>query len=259
MNDITRPALAASTSLSSPTAPPKDAMRGRLEVASLGDLTRFGEIYYAAIGCLPAETMREEGYSTLVTFDDTISGYIAERVARTPQEAQRKVKYLQQRIIDGTMSDDAEDQARTAIEHEINAFPDLPNGVDLTATAREAARIWTVLGERTYPIPDAQRGADAQQGDFAAALEALVLAGTPSTASDCLAQLVLLVNRVRLVAENPKEEVENRIEAIERRLERTIVALSKILDIDVLPLGAAGEFFPDALRALGVDVDAMVA
>lgn len=122
--------------------------------------------------------------------------------------------------------------------------------MDLTALALEAQRIGWMTDRRKQMTP-AEQDQESRDLRFSYSLEDAVLAGTPTKDSDCLAQLVLLTNRARLIAGNPAEEVSERVDEVAAGLERVIVALSRIMRIDVLELGARSYFYPDALRALG--------
>lgn len=124
--------------------------------------------------------------------------------------------------------------------------------MDLTALAMEAQRIGNLTcngfpGQQT----EGARAQEDRDVNFAYALEDAVLAGTPTKDSDCLAQLVLLVNRARRAADSPEAEMADRIGEVADGLERAIVVLSTIMRIDVLALGARSYFFPEAQRALG--------
>lgn len=127
-----------------------------------------------------------------------------------------------------------------------------PSTMDLTALAIEAQRIASMTDNRS-PAEMSERDLAQEDRDIrlAYSLEHVVLAGTPTKDSDCLAQLTLLVNKVRMIAENPAEEVCERVDEAASVLERAVVVLSQIMRIDVLALGARSYFYPDALRALG--------
>ncbi|WP_424813542.1 hypothetical protein [Roseococcus sp. YIM B11640] len=126
--------------------------------------------------------------------------------------------------------------------------------IDLTALAAEAQCIVKEVGNRSPcgMTPD-RRTQDDRALQTSYALEDVVLAGEPTKVSDCLAQLVLLVNQIRMASEDADPKTPARLATIGGQLERTTVALALLLSVNIVPLGAWSYFYPDALLALGLN------
>jgi hypothetical protein len=81
----------------------------------------------------------------------------------------------------------------------------------------------------------------------------LLLALPAHSTDDCLAQLIVLTNRLRLAAESgdPADVVRERVCALSDTLESTTIALAKIVGADPTLLGAVLFFHRDALAVAG--------
>ncbi len=136
--------------------------------------------------------------------------------------------------------------------------PALPFGREMPMTPAALARWATEMDQPSVndvaPADPAQAALVDRAAEVAEQTFDLLLALPAQTSEDVLAQLVVLVNRIRLVAESgkPAEEMKESVCALTGVLERATITLGQVAGVDVLPLGGSLFFYQSALDAAGV-------
>lgn len=144
-----------------------------------------------------------------------------------------------------------------AITKPASHMPALPFGREMAMAPASLARWATEMDQPSVneltPADPVQTALMDRAAEVAERTFDLLLTMPATTTDDCLAQLVVLVNRFRLAAESgdPAEEMKERVCNLADALERATLSLAKIEGTDPRPLGASLFFYPEPLAAAG--------
>lgn len=104
------------------------------------------------------------------------------------------------------------------------------------ALAAQLDATWAPTLDRCGPLTPAEKKADQRQYQAAKALEALIMSGEARTLPDALAQIVVAVGELRY--SSAVDDAQDIAEAATDVVQRALLALAEMLDIDLGKLGA---------------------